>query len=166
LSKKKKQTSKISDNPNLKSSTLNLSLNIIIFLLGAFILYLGYSIILSLSGKNKAELELAKKGLPAEIIQVEVLNGCGVNSLADRFTDYLRLQNIDVVKTGNYESFNIYESLVIDRSGNIANAHKVAKVLGVKTKNVIQQLNDDYFLDVSIIVGKDYHQLLPIKTGN
>ncbi len=166
MSKKKKQTSKISDNPNLKSSTLNLSLNIIIFLLGAFILYLGYSIILSLSGKNKAELELAKKDLPAEIIQVEVLNGCGVNSLADRFTDYLRLQNIDVVKTGNYESFNIYESLVIDRSGNIANAHKVAKVLGVKTKNVIQQLNDDYFLDVSIIVGKDYHQLLPIKTGN
>lgn len=166
MSKKKKQTSKISDNPNLKSSTLNLSLNIIIFLLGAFILYLGYSIILSLSGKNKAELELAKKDLPAEMIQVEVLNGCGVNSLADRFTDYLRLQNIDVVKTGNYESFNIYESLVIDRSGNIANAHKVAKVLGVKTKNVIQQLNDDYFLDVSIIVGKDYHQLLPIKTGN
>lgn len=166
MSKKKKQTSKISDNPNLKSSTLNLSLNIIIFLLGAFILYLGYSIILSLSGKNKAELELAKKDLPAEIIQVEVLNGCGVNSLADRFTDYLRLQNIDVVKTGNYESFNIYESLVIDRSGNIANAHKVAKVLGVKSKNVIQQLNDDYFLDVSIIVGKDYHQLLPIKTGN
>ena len=166
MSKKKKQTSKIPDNPNLKSSTLNLSLNIIIFLLGAFILYLGYSIILSLSGKNKVELEQAKKDLPAEIIQVEVLNGCGVNSLADRFTDYLRLQNIDVVKTGNYESFNIYESLVIDRSGNIANAHKVAKVLGIKEKNVIQQLNDDYFLDVSIIVGKDYHQLLPIKTGN
>jgi uncharacterized SAM-binding protein YcdF (DUF218 family) len=166
LSKKKKQTSKIPDNPNLKSSTLNLSLNIIIFLLGAFILYLGYSIILSLSGKNKVEIEQAKKDLPAEIIQVEVLNGCGVNSLADRFTDYLRLQNIDVVKTGNYESFNIYESLVIDRSGNIANAHKVAKVLGIKEKNVIQQLNDDYFLDVSIIVGKDYHQLLPIKTGN
>ncbi len=166
MSKKKKQTSKIPDNPNLKSSTLNLSLNIIIFLLGAFILYLGYSIILSLSGKNKVEIEQAKKDLPAEIIQVEVLNGCGVNSLADRFTDYLRLQNIDVVKTGNYESFNIYESLVIDRSGNIANAHKVAKVLGIKEKNVIQQLNDDYFLDVSIIVGKDYHQLLPIKTGN
>ena len=166
MSKKKKQTSKIPDNPNLKSSTLNLSLNIIIFLLGAFILYLGYSIILSLSGKNKVEIEQAKKDLPAEIIQVEVLNGCGVNSLADRFTDYLRLQNIDVVKTGNYESFNIYESLVIDRSGNIANAHKVAKVLGIKEKNVIQQLNDDYFLDVSIIVVKDYHQLLPIKTGN
>jgi hypothetical protein len=134
--------------------------------LGAFIIYLAYSIFLGFSGKNKTEIELAKKELPAEIIQVEVLNGCGVNSLADRFTDYLRLQNIDVVKTGNYESFSIYESLVIDRSGNIANAHKVAKVLGVKKGNVIQQLNDDYFLDVSIIVGKDYHQLLPIKTGN
>jgi hypothetical protein len=165
LSKKKKPAPKKSDNPNLKSSTLNLSLNVIIFLLGSFIIYLAYSLFLGFN-RNNDDLPEKKENLPSEIIQVEVLNGCGVNALADRFTDYLRLRNIDVVKTGNYENFDIYESLVIDRSGNIANAYKVAKTLGIGKDKVIQQLNDDYFLDVSIVVGKDYHKLLPIKTGN
>lgn len=165
MSKKKKPAPKKSDNPNLKSSTLNLSLNVIIFLLGSFIIYLAYSLFLGFNSNND-DVPEKKEILPGEIIQVEVLNGCGVNALADRFTDYLRLRNIDVVKTGNYENFDIYESLVIDRSGNIANAYKVAETLGIGKDKVIQQLNDDYFLDVSIVVGKDYHKLLPIKTGN
>ncbi|MBL1212098.1 MAG: LytR C-terminal domain-containing protein [Ignavibacteriae bacterium] len=166
MSKKKKPAPKKSDTPNLKSSTLNLSLNVIIFLLGAFIIYLAYSLFLVINSDNNPQPKANNENIPAEIIQVEVLNGCGVNALADRFTDYLRLRNIDVVKTGNYQNFDIYESLVIDRSGNIANAYKVAQTLGIDKSKVIQQLNDDYFLDVSIVVGKDYHKLLPIKTGN
>jgi hypothetical protein len=64
---------------------------------------------------------------------------------------------------GNYKSFDIDETLVVDRSGNMANAKKVAKALGIKEANVIQQVNKDYFLDVSLIIGKDYIKLNPLK---
>ncbi len=99
----------------------------------------------------------------SDIIQVEVLNGCGISGVADRMTDYLRSKDFDVVNIGNYISYDVDESMVIDRIGNMANAYKVAKSLGIKNENVIQQLNKDYFLDVSIVIGRDYFSLTPFK---
>lgn len=151
---------------DVKTSTINLLLNIIIFFLVALIIYLSYSVFIKLTGLEKSDPVLDPKGTASAIIQVEVLNGCGVSGIADRFTDYLRNENFDVVKTDNYLSFDVTESIVIERLGNMANARKVAKSLGIKSKNIIQQLNDDYFLDVSIVIGKDYHRLLPLKAGN
>jgi len=92
-------------------------------------------------------------------MQIEVVNGCGVDGVADRFTDYLRKKNFDVVYTGNYRSFNIDNSIVIDRTGDIINAEYLAEVIGIDNKQVIQQKNKNYFLDVSLIIGKDYKQL-------
>lgn len=91
------------------------------------------------------------------------MNGCGTKGVADRFTDFLRSKNVDVVNIGNYMSFDINNTIVVDRSGNIDNAYHVAAMLGVNRKNVIQQLNDEYFLDVTVIIGKDYFNLAPLK---
>lgn len=96
-------------------------------------------------------------------LQVEVLNGCGISGVADRFTDYLRNNQFDVVNMGNYIRFDMDETLVIDRIGNMANAQKTAKALGVKNSNILQQLNQEYFLDVSIVIGRDYYTLQPFK---
>lgn len=124
---------------------------------------MGYSIFIKLSNdQNKFDTQTSDK-IAADIIQVEVLNGCGVSGVADRFTDFLRTNNLDVVKSGNYITDDVSESLVIDRSGNMANAFKTAKILGIKSENVIQQLNKDYFLDVSIVIGRDYFNLTPFK---
>ncbi|MCX6171042.1 MAG: LytR C-terminal domain-containing protein [Ignavibacteriales bacterium] len=154
---------KTSKSAGLKSSTLNLILNVSIFLLAAIIIYMGYSIYLKLANNKHIKDDQFTEQVASDIIQVEVLNGSGVNGVADRFTDFLRNNNLDVVKSGNYISDDVNESLVIDRSGNMANAFKTAKILGIKKENVIQQLNKDYFLDVSIIVGKDYFNLAPFK---
>jgi len=99
----------------------------------------------------------------SDIIQADVLNGCGVGGIADRFTDFLRNNKVDVVYSGNYIRFDMDETLVIDRTGNKANALKVAEILGVSKSNVIQQLNKEYLLDVSIVIGRDYYNLLPLK---
>lgn len=147
----------------LKSSSINLFLNVSIFLLAAVIIYMGYSIYIKLSSNPNKLVEGKTDQIASDIIQVEVLNGCGVSGVADRFTDFLRNNNIDVVKSGNYISDDVSESLVIDRSGNMANAFKTAKALGIKSENVIQQLNKDYFLDVSIVIGRDYFNLTPFK---
>ena len=156
----KKKSSKTAD---LKSSTVNLFLNIVIFVLTCVIIYMLYSIFIKVSNNIHPSNYQTNEQTAANIIQLEVLNGCGVTGTSDRFTDFLRSNRYDVVKTGNYFSFNVDESLVIDRIGNLANAFKVAKSLGIKNENVIQQLNKEYFLDVSVVIGRDYFNLAPFK---
>ena len=144
---------------NQKSSTSSLFLNIIILLLGFVILVMAYSLFSKLFG-SRDDFSSGKKKL-STTIQVEVLNGCGVSGVADKITDFLRKNNFDVVQTGNYTSFNMDKSLVIDRTGNRANAEKVAAALGINKKNIVQQINNDYLLDCSIVIGRDYFQLKP-----
>ena len=122
-----------------------------------------YSIYIKLANSSSDNFVNASDQQPSEIIQVQVLNGCGVSGIGDRFTDYLRANKFDVVNIGNYIRFDMDETIVIDRTGNKANAYKVAEALGVKRENVIQQLNNDYFLDVSIVIGRDYYTLKPLK---
>ncbi len=145
------------------SALSNLFLNILIFVFSVIIIYMGYSIFLKLRNPKQAAFQNQPKNKPAEIIQAEVLNGCGVSGLAERFTDYLRLNKVDVVKEGDYSSFDVPETLVIDRRGNKANALEIAKILGVKKNNVIQQIDENLLLDVSVIIGKDYFKLKPVK---
>ncbi len=96
-------------------------------------------------------------------IQVEVLNGCGVSGVAEKLTDYLRINNIDVVNLGNYRSFEIENSIIIGRNEKIQNAEIVAAIVGLDDQNIIQQINPDYMLDVTFILGKDYRDLIPLK---
>ena len=57
---------------------------------------------------------------------------------------------------------NIFEkSLVIDRVGNTANAIKIADALGIDRKNIIEQINKNYFLDATIVIGNDFNTLKP-----
>lgn len=143
-------------------SSKNIFLNSSILLLGAIVVFLGFLLYKNIAvfwGSDKVE----ELNTPDSFIQVEVLNGCGVSGLGEKFTDYLRRHKIDVVQTGNYISFEIEKTLVIDRSGNISNANKIAALLGVEKDNVLQQLNEEYFLDVSIVIGKDYQKLKPFK---
>ncbi len=145
------------------SALRNLFLNVLIFILTVLILYMGYSLFLKINGVKKPINKALLTEQPSDIIQAEVLNGCGISGLAERFTDYLREHGIDVVSMDNYNSYNLPETVVIDRSGNKANARKVAKILGVKNKNVIQEIDPNSLLDVSVIIGRDYLNLKPIK---
>ena len=104
---------------------------------------------------------------PIKKIQVEVLNGCGVPGIAKIITQYLRDKGFDVVNVGNYESFNITETTIIDRrSLDKINAIEVAKIIGVSPdKGVAPFLNPELLLDVSIIIGHDYKKLIPLKNN-
>jgi hypothetical protein len=97
-------------------------------------------------------------------LQIEVMNGCGVPKIADRFMDFLRAAGFDVVKTGNYESFNVPKTLVIDRKGRRNDARRLAESLGVSRKAVIQETNDLYMVDATVVLGKDFRLLESWKT--
>jgi hypothetical protein len=138
-------------------------LNILIVVLLVFVLYLCYAFI------NRQIPQPVKK-TPAvidttaqKIIQIEVLNACGKRGVAAKFTDYLRLHGIDVVNIKNYNSKSAFnETIVIDRVGNLKDAKFVAAALGIQEKNIIQQINADYFVAVSVVIGSDYSQLKPM----
>ncbi len=137
----------------------NFVLNSIIVLLGILIIFLTFSLVNRLSAHSSGQSNTNIKRTASAVIQVEVLNGCGASGVADIFTGFLRKEKFDVVQMGNYVSFDIDKSMVIDRTGNRANAEKVASALGIEDKNIILQKNDDSFLDVSVVIGKDYKKL-------
>ena len=97
--------------------------------------------------------------LISEIIQIEVLNGCGIPGIANTFTGVLRTNGFDVVETGNFDHFDLQETIIISRSGVLDNAKRVAAALGVEQINVIREESPDFFLDVTVVIGHDYEKL-------
>ena len=148
---------------NSTGKTANIFLNVIILLLAGLILFMAYSLITKIEGLSPDDEDTNEANKPSKIIQLEVLNGCGISGVAEKFTNHLRQNNFDVVQVGNYSSFDIDNTLVVDRTGKRVNALKVAEALGIDPKNVIQQINNDYFLDVSLIIGRDFNHLKPFK---
>jgi len=138
----------------------SLALNILIAVLTLLVGYLAYSL-LDRTVFHRP-VDTAKGGGPTTtVIQIDLLNGCGASGVATSFRDYLRARGYDVVEMRNYKSFDVDQSLVVDRTGSLVNAEKVAYALGVKKSNIIQQINPDYFVDVSVVIGKDFPTLKP-----
>ena len=92
-------------------------------------------------------------------IRIEVLNGCGEGGIAIRFTDFLRSKGFDVVKMGNYDSFHVPKTMVIERRGIRENGLKVAQALGCDDGRILLEIEPDSPLDVRVILGSDYRQL-------
>jgi LytR cell envelope-related transcriptional attenuator len=152
---------KISNDKKKEYLSKNLILNASILILVLINSILAYSVFNAIpfndSDDNYLEDSTRVK------IQVEVLNGCGVSGVAEKLTDYLRTNNIDVVNLGNYRSFEIENSIIIGRNEKIQNAEIVAAIVGLDNQNIIQQINPDYLLDVTFVLGKDYRDLIPLK---
>jgi hypothetical protein len=145
---------------SIKKNPRNLILDILIAFLVVLVGYLSYSL-LDRHFLNPPVEAGRSGGAWGEIIQIDVLNGCGASGMASTFTAYLRARGYDVVETRNYKTFDMEESIIVDRTGNIENARKVAHALGVRNKNIVQQINPDYYVDVSVVIGKDYSTLGP-----
>ncbi|MCH8329267.1 MAG: hypothetical protein IIB81_02650 [Nanoarchaeota archaeon] len=63
---------------------------------------------------------------------------------------------------GNYRTFDIDESIVIDRKGNIKIAEDIADSLGINRHNVIQQVNKNY-LHILLKLLKNMDQGFPVE---
>ncbi len=94
-------------------------------------------------------------------LQINVLNGCGINGVGTTMTKYSRKLGYDVVEMGNYKTFDVEQSMIIDRSGKMNDARELALSLGINSKNVIQQFSNDQMVSASIVIGKDYKSLKP-----
>lgn len=97
--------------------------------------------------------------LIGEVIQLEVLNGAGIAGLANDFTSALRRNGFDVVETGNFDNFDMQQTVVIARTLNTENARRVARALGISEENVLVEASDDFYLDATVVIGSDYQTL-------
>ena len=139
--------------PARPGAALRLILNIVIGCLLVAAGYLSSAVIPFRHASPPADTASVKSH---RVIQLDVLNGCGARGASARFTTFLRSRGFDVVETKNYKTFGVPQTLVLDRTGDLTAARRVAAVLGIPASNVIQQLNPDYFVDVSVIVGEDF----------
>jgi hypothetical protein len=156
-----------------KKSFLNYSLNIIIGLFSIICIYLVFSLLYNSFGNKKDSVKDVKDSLKTTItnqpnlsIQIEVLNGTGENRIGAIFREYFKKKGYDVVNLENYKSSDISTTMILDRTGDIRKAQRIAEVLGVSQKNITQQINKERYLDATIIIGKDYNELKPYTENN
>jgi flagellar biosynthesis/type III secretory pathway M-ring protein FliF/YscJ len=97
--------------------------------------------------------------LIGDVIQLEVLNGCGVPGLANNFTSSLRKSGFDVVETGNFKNFDMQNTVVIARTFDKENAQRVAKALGISPEHVFIEASEDFYLDATVVIGSDFKSL-------
>ena len=103
---------------------------------------------------------------PISDIKIEILNGCGENGIAAKISDFLRTEHIDVIRSENADNFDYEKTILIQRSYDFSNLKTVARTLDFDIHNeeqVITQPSSTADVDLTLILGKDYRSVKPIK---
>lgn len=113
-----------------------------------------YSVVRRLSPKR------VHKPIDRGSIQIQVLNGSGVDKQGKRAANFLRSLGFDVLEfrdaTGLFDKTRIYEHTDKERR----NGREVARALKYRDR-VGLELDSLLYLDVTVIVGKDYKRFFP-----
>ena len=98
-----------------------------------------------------------------EHIQLTVMNGSGSAGVARTFTDFLRARKFDVVEMTNYPGPGVAHTFVIDKVGDSVVVQKVAYALGIDKSMIRRDIDTNAFLDVAVVIGKDFSSTNPMK---
>lgn len=164
MSEETPNTTNQTGQPKPISSRKNLVINGVLAALGLLVLYFLVSLAVRVFNPPPDPSELTGGKINNKlVIQVEVLNGNGIPKITDQLIAYLRTQGFDVVEKGNYNSFNVENSSVIDRVGNRAAAQKLAQVLNIDEGKIQTMVSYEYYADLTLVLGKDYKNLTPFN---
>lgn len=98
-------------------------------------------------------------------LEVEVLDGAGSMRVAQRMTNVLRAQGYDVVEMKKNNNEIEERTIILDRSGNLDAARKLATMLGVSQDKVFQKIDRTRYLDITVVIGKDYSKLKAFQSS-
>jgi hypothetical protein len=106
-----------------------------------------------------ASKEIAQQKIPSlpKAVQVDILNASGVSGIGMKLTKQLRDIGVDVIDVGNFPN-ETNESFIIDRMGDKRNAATFAKIVGIDSNKIVQQISRDYIVNFSLVLGKDYQR--------
>ena len=118
----------------------------------------------SLPDTPKLAIEIYEEN-PILDIEVEILNGCGVPGLAEKVSNYLRSQQMDVVRSDNADHYNYDQTLLILRNENFEGLKKVAQSFGINEQDElrIKHIPDEKLsVDITVIIGSDFTTIKPL----
>ena len=98
-------------------------------------------------------------------IEVEILNGCGVPGLAEKVSNYLRSQKMDVVRSDNADHYNYDQTILILRNENFEGLKKVSQSFGINEQDElrIKHIPDEQLsVDITVIIGSDFDTIKPL----
>lgn len=103
--------------------------------------------------------EVIPDTVPYQGIVIEVLNGCGVPGLAQKFTNFLRSEGFDVIYTGNAARVDYSNTQLIERVDDSEKIREVNEVLMLHPQRLSSDIDPSLHLDLTLILGKDYNRL-------
>jgi len=104
------------------------------------------------------EVPETQKIITQEVIQLNILNGCGVSGLASKAKLYLRERGFDIVEIGNSaQQYN--KTTIIDRLGDKESVRRLANAVGVPDSTIVTEIDSSLFLRATLIIGNDYKNL-------
>ena len=121
----------------------------------------------SINSESPSEISSETSAPFEKNVQIEILNGCGVNGIAKVFQSYLREHGFDVVNTENYveESkirWDLPDLKIIDHTGDVEQAEELARILHIPANRIISEDDPNAIYDLSIVIGRDYKKLLGV----
>ena len=122
------------------------------------------------TSKNQANKEqvdyLYHADATIDDIKLKVLNGCGDNGVAGRYSWYIttELKGYDALLQGNALNFN-YEntSIIIYNEEAKEKIKNLATLLGINQNFIIDYSNRKNDMDATVIIGKDYKNISSYK---
>ncbi len=118
----------------------------------------------SLPDTPKLAIEIYEEN-PILDIEVEILNGCGVPGLAEKVSNFLRSQQMDVVRSDNADHYNYDQTILILRNENFEGLKKVSQSFGINEQDElrIKHIPDEKLsVDITVIIGSDFATIKPL----
>lgn len=105
-----------------------------------------------------ASVPESQKIITQEVIQLNILNGCGIPGLASKAKEYLHNRGFDIVEIGNStQQYN--KTTIVDRLGDKESVRRLAYALGVADSSIVVEIDSSLFLRATLILGNDYKEL-------
>ena len=97
-------------------------------------------------------------------VVIELINGNGESGVCGKYKEYFTKKGVDVINVGNAENFNYEKTVIYLHTDSYKKARIISKILGVGVNTVLKETTPSVNCDVSVILGKDYKELLPYKS--
>jgi hypothetical protein len=92
----------------------------------------------------------------AEAAKIEILNGAGVQGLAQATADWLKPQGVNAVSIGTAERMDYASTVIMDYTGKPYTARWLAGLFNVSEANIISGSDSASSVDIRVILGQDW----------
>ena len=149
----------------IKFNPKTLIRSIILIILGATAIFMGYTFInqIFFNPPMNPIVPIEKRRTVSDLyIQLNVVNASGVKGIAKKIMGYCRERGFDVVEIETAKTLS-NTSYVVDHLSDTISARNVAYALGIPDSMIKHNYDTTLYLRASVYIGKDYTRLKPFS---